>query len=111
MGDCYPKPRIHTGSKTGVIVLPNGVAVKTDRESQALIASAALSAIIDPSYTCTWKATNGWVTLMGKDVLYVATEVRKHVQGCFDRERQINLDIDKAATLEELKKITWDASS
>lgn len=48
---------------------------------------------------------------MGKDVLYVATEVRKHVQGCFDRERQINLDIDKAATLEELKKITWDASS
>ena len=82
----------------------NGIAVKTDRESQALITSAALSAITDPSYTCTWKATNGWVTLMGKDVLYVATEVRKHVQGCFDRERQINLAIDDASTLDELRK-------
>jgi hypothetical protein len=66
-----------------------GAPVKTDRESQALITGAALAATIDPQYVCNWKTSAGFITLDATAILAVATAVRNHVQGCFNRESEL----------------------
>jgi len=64
-----------------------GIPVRTDRESQALVTGAALSATLDPEYSVRWKSANGgWVTLDAPTILMLATEIRAHVQACFDAE-------------------------
>ena len=67
----------------------NGVSIDTNRDSQALITAAALSAVIDPTYACIWKALSGPVELTATQLIAVATAVRAHVQACFDRECQL----------------------
>ncbi len=71
----------------GIVV--EGVQIDTDRASQSLITGAALSAILDDKYVCTWKASTGAVQLNAAQLISVATAVRTHVQACFDRECEL----------------------
>jgi len=73
------------GHETAGITV-SGVPIDTGRDSQALIAGAALSAVIDNTYVCTWKTVNGPVSLTATQLIGIATAVRAHVQACFDRE-------------------------
>jgi len=88
-------------------VTVGGVVVKTDRESQALITGAALKATQDGTYSCTWKAESGFVTLNAATVLAVADAVRTHVQGCFDLEAAKCVLIDAAETVEDVEAVEW----
>jgi hypothetical protein len=67
----------------------NGVSIDTNRDSQALITAAALSAVINPTYVCTWKALSGPVELTAAQLINIAAAVRAHVQASFDRECQL----------------------
>lgn len=64
----------------------DGVLISTDRDRQALITGAAVSAILDSEYVCTWKTVNRPVRLTASQLIEIATAVRAHVQACFDRE-------------------------
>ncbi|MHC8343349.1 DUF4376 domain-containing protein [Pseudomonas sp. RT6P73] len=64
----------------------DGLAIESTRDSQALIASAGLSALIDPDYRCNFKTANGFVEIGAVQILAIANAVRAHVQACFDRE-------------------------
>ena len=85
----------------------NGFAVRTDRESQALITGAALQAIVDYDYECRWKTSEGFVHLSSEQIKYIAQLVRSHVQSCFDREAELLPLIEAAETPEELEGIAW----
>jgi hypothetical protein len=67
----------------------DGVTIDTHRDSQALITAAALSAVMDPTYLCIWKARSGPATLTAAQIINIATAIREHVQTCFDRECQL----------------------
>ena len=82
----------------------NGMTIKTDRESQALITGAALQAIVDYDYECRWKTSDGFVHLSAEQIKYIAQLVRSHVQSCFDREAELCGLIDKAETPDELRR-------
>ena len=92
-------------------VTVNGMTIRTDRESQALITGAALQAVEDPSYTCQWKTEMGFVTLTAEQIKGAAQAVRAHVQSCFDKEAEINAAIDAATTKAEVEAITWESIS
>lgn len=77
--------RARYGHETAGIKV-NGIRIDTDRDSQALITGAALSAMLDGSYVCTWKTRDGPVQLTANQLLAIAAAVRFHVQACFDRE-------------------------
>lgn len=81
--------------------------IKTDRESQALITGAALQAFVDPDYTCTWKTVDGFVELTSLQIKGAAMYVRSHVQGCFNKEASLVVQIQEAETPEELEAIVW----
>jgi len=68
----------------GVII--GGMPIDTGRDSQGLITGAALQAVIEPEYALRWKTSDGFVELAGQQILGVASAVRAHVQGCFNRE-------------------------
>ena len=88
-------------------VTVGGVVVRTDRESQALITGAALTATQDAAYSCTWKSESGFVTLDAATVLAVADAVRTHVQTCFDTEYAKCAQIDAAQTVEDVEVVVW----
>lgn len=85
----------------------NGITVRTDRESQAMMTGAAFQAANDPNYTVNWKSVNGFVTLNSQAVIGVALAVRTHVQGCFDKENLLVTQINAAQTIEEIEAISW----
>ena len=88
-------------------VTVGGVVVRTDRESQALITGAALKATQDGTYSCTWKAESGFVTLDASTIIAVADAVRTHVQTCFDAEAAKCALIDAAQTVEDVEAVVW----
>lgn len=93
-------------AETGGMVL-QGMAIRTDRESQSLITGAALKALQDAEYVCSWKTDAGFVDLSAPQVLAIADAVRAHVQECFDHERALNALVDAAETVEDLEAVTW----
>jgi hypothetical protein len=70
-------------------ILFNELKVETSRDSQAAITAAALSAVINPTYVCTWKTETGPIELTATQLISLANQVRTHVQTCFDREFQL----------------------
>jgi len=93
-------------TETGGITI-DGMEIATDRESQALLTAAVLKVKDDPSYTVNWKAKNGWFELDAATLIAIADAVRAHVQMCFDKEKQLQEQIDKATTVEELEAVVW----
>ena len=86
----------------------NGMKVRTDRESQAMITGAALAATQDMDYTCRWKTENGFVTLTAAQIVAVATAVRSHVQAQFDREAELTAQVKAAETIEAVEAVQWN---
>jgi len=87
----------------------DGVAVKTDRESQSMMTAAAVSAENDPEYTVWWKGTNGWFQIDSKMLLLIGKAVRSHVQACFDKERALSVAINAAETPDDVAAVSWEA--
>lgn len=67
----------------------NGTQIKTDRESQGAIASSYLSLKDGILNGISWKGKNGWVSLTLPQARGIAQAVAIHVQGCFQREREL----------------------
>jgi hypothetical protein len=87
----------------------NGMAVATDRDSQALITGAALAAMRDPAYVCRWKTATGFVELNAEQLTAVADTVRAHVQACFDREAALLAELDGGTLTAEMIETGWPA--
>lgn len=68
----------------------NGVAVATDRKSQAMINGAFNMAMRDSTFTTEWKTVNGaFVTLDAPTIIATATAVGAHVAACFAKEASV----------------------
>jgi hypothetical protein len=65
----------------------NGIAVATDRDTQAKVTGAAVYLGVNSSATFQWKLPNGTFTLLnGTQVMAMATAIAAHVQACFAAE-------------------------
>lgn len=85
----------------------NGISIDTHRDSQALITAAVLSAVIDPTYVCIWKALNGPVKLTAAQLIDISTAVRAHVQASFDREFQLLSALAEGTYTAQMLKHGW----
>ena len=86
----------------------NGVLIKTDRETQAVLTAACLQAYIDSGYSLNWKTGDGtFVSLPAEQIMAFGTAVRAHVQSCFDHEAELLPLIEAATTEAELEAINW----
>ncbi|MDB5597364.1 MAG: hypothetical protein JWM36_4325 [Hyphomicrobiales bacterium] len=71
-------------------VLANGMALSTDRESQALITGAVTFLSNSPEGTAIqFKGPAGFVSLTRDELLPIALAVAGHVQACFAKEREV----------------------
>lgn len=87
-----------------------GAAIRTDRESQALITGAALAASQDPEYSVVWKAEGGFVALTAEQIIAAAQAVRAHVEACFAREAELSSAVDAAKSAKAVRAIEWSLS-
>lgn len=94
---------------SGVFV--DGVNIETTRDSQALIASTGLSAILDPEYRCNFKTLNGFIEIGAVQIIAIAKAVRAHVQACFDRELTLLRALESGAYKDEMLSEGWPESS
>lgn len=93
----------------GVVV--GELMIETTRDSQALIASTGLSAVLDPEYRCNFKTVTGFVEIGAEQIIEIAKAVRAHVQACFDREKVL-LDLVAAGIYsEEMLAEGWPDST
>lgn len=90
---------------TGVNV--DGLQIETTRDSQALIASTGLSAVLDPEYRCNFKTVGGFVEIGSAQIITIAKAVRAHVQACFDRELSLLRAIDAGEYHDEMLSQGW----
>jgi hypothetical protein len=93
---------------TGVNV--DGLLIETTRDSQALIASTGLSAVLDPEYRCNFKTVAGFVEIGAAQIIAIAKAIRAHVQACFDRERELLLAIEAGEYSDEMLAEGWPDS-
>lgn len=82
----------------------NGILIKTDRESQAQLASALLTVNEGFANGLYWKSSNGWVNLDKKQLQEISKKVAQHVQGCFNVEQVHASKIQNFTTIEELSE-------
>jgi hypothetical protein len=94
---------------TGILVA--GMEIETSRDSQALIASTGLSAILDPEYRCNFKTLNGFVEIGAEQILAIAKSVRSHVQACFDRELDLLREVEAGTYSDEMLNEGWPGYS
>lgn len=87
----------------------NGMAVATDRDSQALITGAAVSAMLDPDYSVSWKTAAGFVDINAEQIIGLASTVRAHVQACFDREAELLEALAEGTLTPEMIDTGWPA--
>lgn len=87
--------RRYQAETSGIVV--NGMPLDTGRDSQALVTGAALSAVIDSTYSCQWKTSEGFINMSAQQIIALASAMRAHVQACFDREAAL-LDALDAGT-------------
>ncbi|MER2105194.1 MAG: DUF4376 domain-containing protein [Pseudomonas atacamensis] len=93
---------------TGVSV--DGLQIETTRDSQALIASTGLSAVLDPEYRCNFKTVGGFVEIGSAQIIAIAKAVRAHVQACFDRELTLLRAIDAGEYHDDMLTQGWPDS-
>lgn len=88
----------------------NGVSIATDRDSQALLTSAVVSAMLDENYSVEWKQPDGtFISLNAAQIIELGKAVRAHVETCFNREKELYAEIAAAQTAEEVEQIKWGA--
>ncbi|MCO8313258.1 DUF4376 domain-containing protein [Pseudomonas mandelii] len=88
-----------------------GLDIETTRDSQALIASTGLSAILDPEYRCNFKTLNGFIEIGAAQILAIAKAVRAHVQACFDRELTLLRALEAGTYKDEMLSDGWPEAS
>ncbi|WP_438300842.1 DUF4376 domain-containing protein [Pseudomonas sp. NMS19W] len=84
--------------------------IETTRDSQALIASMGLSAVLDPEYRCNFKTAKGFVEIGAAQIIEIAKAVRAHVQACFDRELTLLSAIEAGDYHDEMLAEGWPES-
>ena len=87
--------------ETGGIVAA-GAAVKTDRQSQAMIAAALQYFQFSPTAVIDWKGEAQWYTLNAQAAQGIAQAVGNHVQHCFATEKTISEMISAATSHAEV---------
>jgi len=90
-------------------ITAEGTHVPTDRDSQALVTGAALAAVLDPNYTCRWKTGEGFVTLAAEQIIAMASDMRAHVQACFDREAELLAALEAGSFTQAMLDEGWPA--
>lgn len=92
------------------LTLENGVSIKTDRESQAMLSSAYSSLKNDLIQSTEWKAESGWVTVTLESIEPIAIAVAQHVSNCFLKEKLHHEAIDNISTFEQADQydINWN---
>lgn len=93
---------------TGVFV--EGFQIETTRDSQALIASTGLSAVLDPDYRCNFKTATEFVEIGASQIISIAKAVRAHVQACFDRELELLKALEAGDYSDEMLAVGWPES-
>lgn len=97
--------------REGVGIVVDGLQIETTRDSQALIASTGLSAVLDPEYRCNFKTVDGFVEIGSAQIITIAKAVRAHVQACFDRELTLLRAIEAGEYHDEMLSQGWPVST
>lgn len=98
-------------AREGVGIVVDGLQIETTRDSQALIASTGLSAVLDPEYRCNFKTVGGFVEIGSAQIIAIAKAVRAHVQACFDRELTLLRAIEAGEYHDDMLSQDWPEPS
>jgi hypothetical protein len=85
----------------------NGHEFHSDRESQDRFFQAYMASLSDSNFTVTWKTKNGWLEMTASDFITLYNEFYVFLQNLYQKEKNLQEQIEAATTIEELEAIQW----
>jgi len=85
----------------------NGHEFHSDRESQDRIFQAYMASLSDPNFAATWKTKTGWLEMTASDFITLYNEFYVFLQNLYQKEKNLQEQIEAATTIEELEAIQW----
>ena len=85
----------------------NGHEFHSDRESQDRFFQAYMASLSDPSFAVTWKTKDGWLEMIASDFITLYNEFYVFLQNLYQKEKNLQEQIEAATTIEELEAIQW----
>lgn len=86
----------------------NGLLIRTDRDSQAVISSTHAAMQAGMLQTVQWKTADGtFATLDSAGILAIVQAVAVHVQNAFNIEKQLVDQLNAASTIEAVEAVQW----
>ena len=79
----------------------------SDRESQDRVFQAYMASLSDSNFTVTWKTKNGWLEMTASDFITLYNEFYVFLQNLYQKEKNLQEQIEAATTIEELEAIQW----
>ena len=79
----------------------------SDRESQDRFFQAYMASLSDSNFTVTWKTKNGWLEMTASDFITLYNEFYVFLQNLYQKEKNLQEQIEAATTIEELEAIQW----
>jgi hypothetical protein len=84
-----------------------GQTFHSDRQSQDRVFQAYMASLNNPEFTQTWKTKDGWIGMTAQDFITLYNEFQMFLQGLYQKEYNLQEQIDLATTPEELDQISW----
>ena len=85
----------------------NGHEFHSDRESQDRVFQAYMASLNNPNFAATWKTKTGWLEMTASDFITLYNEFYVFLQNLYQKEKNLQEQIEAATTIEELEAIQW----
>lgn len=79
----------------------------TDREAQSKIFQAYMTSLSNSNFTATWKTKDGWLEMTAEDFIALYDNFQEFLQGLYQKEHNLQAQVEAATTIEELNDIEW----
>lgn len=83
-------------------IIYKGKEVSTNRDSQTAIANAYIYSLQNPDLVVQWKCKDGFIELNATEITELSSNVRTHIQNCFNKELEILTHIDNGTFTEDM---------
>jgi hypothetical protein len=87
----------------------NGIQVHTDERTRGALTAGLMAVVHDPSFVFTnWKMPDGtFMDANGEIMSMFLGGIITYVGALFDKEKELNVLIDDAETIEDIESIVW----
>lgn len=85
----------------------DGVIYQSDRKSVATLYNELVFSQNNSDYSASWKTSSGFVTMDIQKIIKVTNAMKKHIQNCFDKEKDLVDLVNSLSSVDDINEVSW----